>query len=196
MIAYLEGRLLERTEETCVLVTQTGIGYEVHIGASVILPEKGGACALYIAHVIREDAQELFGFSTWDERLCFDVLISINRVGARTALAILSTFRPDDLRRLVLDDDPLTLTRVPGIGKKSAQQIFLDLKYKLTGSAATLPPLTPTSSVARDALTGLTNLGYSEDEVRPILADVLAKEPDLDVSAALRSALKLLAKSK
>lgn len=196
MIAYMEGRLLERTEETCVLVTQAGIGYEIHIGATVNLPEKGGAFALYIAHVIREDAEELFGFTTWDERLCFEVLLTINRVGARTALSILSTFTPDDLRRLALEDDPLALTRVPGIGKKSAQQIFLDLKYKLAGSSVTLPPLTAASSVARDALTGLTNLGYSEEEVRPVLTDVLTKEPDLDVSAALRTALKLLAKSK
>ena len=139
----------------------------------------------------------LFGFSSWDERQTFLTLIGINRVGARTALAILSMFRPDDLRRIVAEDDVASLTRVPGIGKKTGQQIFLELKYKLKsdGMPALLPPgMERPGSVFRDALTGLTNLGYEEDRASLILKDIFAGEPDIDVGGALRAALKALAK--
>lgn len=199
MLAYLEGRLLEVTENGCVLLTEGGVGYEVFLPSHIQsrLPERGGQCCLYVSLVVREDAQELFGFSSWDERQTFFTLIGINRVGARTALAILSMFRPDDLRRIVAEDDVASLTRVPGIGKKTGQQIFLELKYKLKsdGMPALLPPgMERPGSVFRDALTGLTNLGYEEDRASLILKDIFAGEPDIDVGGALRAALKALAK--
>lgn len=133
MIAYIEGRLAEVCANACVVVTEGGVGYEVYLPQQtrLQLPERGGHVRFYICHIVREDAQELFGFETWDERQTFIVLTSISKVGARTALGILSAFRPDDLRRLVLEDDVLALTQVSGIGKKSAQHIFLELKYKL-----------------------------------------------------------------
>ena len=137
MLSYVEGRVLERTENSCVLVTAGGVGYEIFLPEHTLaqLPAQGESCAFYTSFIVREDAQELFGFSSWDERLTFNLLTGINRVGARTALAILSTFRPDDLRRIVADDDASALTHVSGIGKKTAQQIFLELKYKLKGDA-------------------------------------------------------------
>jgi len=202
MIAYVEGRLAEIAAATVVVITASGTGYEIFLPAHTLahLPERGTRVAFYTAFIVREDAQELFGFETWDERQTFMLLISLNKVGARTASAILSTFRPDDLRRIVYDDDPTPLTRVSGIGKKSAQQIFLELKYKLkvedcpalaSPDAAGSPPL---GSVLRDALAGLTGLGYSESEVSPVLRQVLHDEPDLDVSGALRAALRQLAR--
>ena len=129
----------------------------------------------------------------------FIVLTSISKVGARTALGILSAFRPDDLRRLVLEDDVLALTQVSGIGKKSAQHIFLELKYKLKvedmPAAASLQLGVP-GSVYRDALTGLEGLGYAEAEAAPVLKNILHEEPDLEVSEALRAALKALARER
>ena len=125
------------------------------------------------------------------------MLTSISKVGARTALGILSAFRPDDLRRLVLEDDVLALTQVSGIGKKSAQHIFLELKYKLKvedmPAAASLQLGVP-GSVYRDALTGLEGLGYAE--AAPVLKNILHEEPDLEVSEALRAALKALARER
>ena len=163
------------------------------------MPERGGHVRFYICHIVREDAQELFGFETWDERQTFIVLTSISKVGARTALGILSAFRPDDLRRLVLEDDVLALTQVSGIGKKSAQHIFLELKYKLKvedmPAAASLQLGVP-GSVYRDALTGLEGLGYAEAEAAPVLKNILHEEPDLEVSEALRAALKALARER
>ena len=119
-------------------------------------------------------------------------------MGAKTATAILSVFRPDDLRRLVLDDDYALLTQVPGIGRKTAQHIFLELKYKLDAGLADMAALTGKNAggVFADALTGLTNLGYDETEAGQALKAVLAAEPDLDVTAALRAALKALGKKR
>lgn len=202
MIAYVEGRLAQVWGNACVVATAGGVGYEIALPSHTLsrLPEKGGAVAFHTSLNVREDAQELFGFDTWDERQTFEVLITISKVGARTALSILSLYRPDDLRRLVLEDDVAGLTRVSGIGKKTAQHIFLELKYKLKvedmPAAAALSTGTPAGSVFRDVLDGLGNLGYGEDETAPIIKKVLHEEPDLDVSGALRAALKALARGK
>ena len=197
MIACLEGRIVELTAHSCVLFTAGGVGYELGLPAHTLaaLPGKGASVFLYTCLVVREDAQELFGFATWDERQTFLVLTGITRVGARTALGILSVYRPDDLRRLVLDEDVLALTRVSGIGKKTAQQIFLELKYKLkVDTAPGLPGDSSRSGVLRDALTGLMTLGYDESQAHDVLKTILRDEPDLDVSGALRAALKRMAK--
>jgi Holliday junction DNA helicase RuvA len=198
MIAYVEGRIAEITENACIIITSGGVGYEVFLTSHALsrLSGQGENVRFFVSTVVREDALELFGFETWDERESFLVLISISRVGARTAMAILSVFRPDDLRRLVADDDMLSLTRVSGIGKKTGQQIFLELKYKLKGEASLLSPA-PGAPCARtvlaDAVAGLVNLGYDEDEAIAIVKKILADKPDLDVGGALRAALKTLA---
>ncbi len=199
MLAYLEGRVLERTENSCVLVTAGGIGYEIFLPEHALagLPAQGGSAAFYTSFIVREDAQELFGFPSWDERQTFNLLTGINRVGARTALSILSRYRPDDLRRIVADDDAAALTQVSGIGKKTAQQIFLELKYKLKGNApVSFTAVAGRPSVYKDALTGLANLGYDEDTAGQVLRKVLENEPDLEVGEALRAALKALARGK
>lgn len=202
MIAYIEGRLLEVWGNNCLVVTQSGVGYAVALPAHSLasLPAKGQQVCLYTSMAVREDAQELFGFATFEERQTFEVLVSISKVGARTALAILSIFRPDDLRRLVVEDDVLALTRVSGIGKKTAQHVFLELKYKLKVEDS--PQATPLNggarpgSVYRDVLDGLSNLGYGEEECGPVIKKILMEEPDLDVTGLLRAALKALARGK
>lgn len=197
MIAYIEGRLAHTWGANCVVVTEGGVGYAVALPVHSMarLPEKGGAVALHTSLVVREDALELYGFETWDERQTFEILISISKVGSRTAQNILSVFRPDDLRRLVLEDDIVSLTRVSGIGKKTAQHIFLELKYKLkVEDAPAFLSAVPGGGVFRDVLDGLANLGYDEQETAPVVQQILQKEPDLDVSGALRAALKALAK--
>lgn len=200
MIAYIEGRILEKTETSCVLVTKDGIGYEIFIPShtAYALPNRGEHFYVYTAFVVREDAQELFGFETWDERETFRMLITINRVGARTALSILSSFRPDDLRRIVAQDDMLALTKVSGIGKQTGQKIFLELQYKMKGDSTPLgvKSVDIPSSVFKDALTGLVNLGYEEGQVAVLLKEVLATEADLSVSEALRATLKAIAQKK
>lgn len=197
MIAYIEGRLAQFTVNSAVVITAYGVGYELFLPAHTLsrLPQPGGRICLYTSLAVREDAQELFGFETWDERQTFLKLTSLTKVGARTALAILSVFRPDDLRRLVAENDPDALTRVSGIGKKTAQRIFLEMKDKI--EAAGLPTATPGAKpggIFRDVLSGLEGLGYSEAESTPILKKILEDEPDLDVSGALRAALRAMAR--
>lgn len=199
MIAYLEGKLLQRTAQSIIISTNCGIGYEVFIPQSMALPKIGGELFVYTAFVVREDAQELFGFSTFDERETFKMLITINRVGARTALAILSVYKPDDLRRIVAQDDVNALTKVSGIGKQTGQKIFLELKYKFkadTNLAGMVLPSAANTGVFNDALTGLLNLGYDNQSAGEVLSEVLRKEPDLGVGEALRAALKAIAKKK
>ncbi|KAF1075538.1 Holliday junction branch migration protein RuvA [Halodesulfovibrio sp. MK-HDV] len=199
MIAYLEGKIAEVTEQSVIIVTEGGVGYEVRLPAHTMsrVPAKGGDIAVFAYTVVREDALELYGFESWDERQMYTTLISISKVGGKTALGVLSVYRPDDLRRIVFEEDINALTQVSGIGKKGAQHIFLELKYKL--KVDEMPVVSgkgdaPATSVYRDALDGLANLGYGEDEAAPLLKTILKNEPDLDVGSALRSALKALAK--
>lgn len=201
MIAYVEGRLAEVFDSGCIVITESGVGYELALPTHTlgVLPGRGKPVAFYTTTVVREDALELFGFQTWDERQTFLILTSVSKVGARTAMAVLSTFRPDDLRRVVLEDDYLALTRVSGIGKKSAQHIFLELKYKLEGKAAVADSVLAAGAsgrVAGDAVAALINLGYAEEEAIKAVRSVLETEGDLDVSGALRLALKQLGRSR
>ncbi|MDR1946041.1 MAG: Holliday junction branch migration protein RuvA [Desulfovibrio sp.] len=200
MIACIEGKLAGLAENACVILTSGGVGYEVNLSAPTFsrLPAQGGETRFFTATVVREDSLELFGFESWDERQVFLVLISIARVGPRTAMSILSVFSPDDLRRLIAADDVLALTRVSGIGKKTGQQIFLDLKYKLKGEASAVATgyAAKPDGVLSDTVAGLINLGYDEEQAVNTVKRVLDKEKDLDVSGALRAALKTLARSR
>ncbi len=202
MIAYLEGRLEQVWDNNCLVVTPAGIGYALALPRHNLqsLPDEGSSVSFYTYLAVREDALELFGFQTFAERRMFEILVGISKVGTRTALSILSTFSPDDLHQLVLEDNLQALTRVSGIGMKSAQHIFLELKYKLKTEkiAHSSMPLKQEQkgSVYRDALDALHNLGYAEEEVGPILRDILGAEPDLDLQAAMRMTLKALAQGK
>ncbi len=202
MIGYIEGRLLARRERFAIVLTPGGVGYELELPDPVAagLPAAGGTCALYVHTVVREDALELFGFASLDDRETFRLLLGITKLGPRTALAILSCFSTDDLARLVATGDMEALTRVPGIGKKSAQRIFIELTYKLEGRSAAVAPLAapagPGGGVLADVVAGLTNLGYADADARRVAASALEAEPDLDVAAALRQALKRLASEK
>lgn len=200
MIAYVEGRLLRVLDGGCIVLTAAGVGYILSLPAHAMaeLPEAGQPAAFFTFHVVREDAQELYGFASLEERQTFEALLGISKIGARTALAILSRFRPDELARLALNGDPADLTSVPGIGQKTAQHVFLELKYKLRGlnivpaEAAREGACAPASPVLRDSLSALVNLGYAEEECLEHVRQILAAEPDLDVAGVIRAALKAL----
>ena len=202
MIGYLEGRVVARRERFAIVLTPGGVGYELELPAPVAasLPAPGGTCALFVHTVVREDAFELFGFATLEDRETFRLLLGISKLGPRTALAILSCFSADDLARLVATGDMDALVRVPGIGKKSAQRIFIELTHKLEGRAAAAAPRAAPAGVGAgvlaDVVAGLTNLGYADADARRVGATVLEDEPDLDVAGALRQALKRLASEK
>lgn len=204
MIAYLEGTLKERTDDGCILLTAGGVGYELALPTSVAssLPGRGEALSLFVHTRVYQDGMDLYGFSSFDQLGFFRTLISIDKLGPKKAMAILSQFSPEKLREVAFREDVKTLSTVPGIGPKSARQILWHLKEKvekLTESAGpqevpgvTAGPVGPAGEFF-DALAGLRNLGYSEDEVRPVLKDIFDQDGDMDATGALRIALKKMA---
>jgi len=199
MIAYLGGRLLDVTAKGCVVLTPGGVGYELALPSTALvsLPQKGGEVQLFVHTIVREEALDLYGFATKDDRDLFRLLIGIDKLGPKKALSILSHFKPEHLRELVLREDADMLATVPGIGPKSAREIMWKLRDKVAG-IKTGPTLAPTPQDAPqseyfDALSGMKALGYTEDEARPMVREIFEAEPDIDASSAIRVALKKIA---
>ncbi len=187
MIGRLRGIVAEK-HAAGVLLDVAGVGYEMAVPprALVELPGIGDEAVVHTHLHVREDAMALFGFSSEDQRDLFRLLLGISGVGPKVALAILGTMTPDDLRRAVLTDDAAALTAVPGIGKRSAQKLLLELRPKLE-----LPDteLTPSSSPLAEVRSALEGLGYQGDEIRVALAEL----PETDeVDQLLRRALQTL----
>ncbi len=200
MIAYVRGTLLEATDRSCIVLTSGGVGYELNLTLTALssLPASGAEVSFYVYTVVREDALELYGFPCFDDREVFQTLISIDRLGPKKALAILSQFGPKELQDVVLREDVKTMSIVPGIGPKSARQILWNLKDKMDKlKSSTIRsgegPVEGDRNEFLDALSGLKSLGYSEDEVRAHLKDIFEEEPDLDAAGAIRVALKKIA---
>ncbi|MFO7728445.1 MAG: Holliday junction branch migration protein RuvA [Desulfonatronovibrio sp.] len=201
MIAYICGTILSIKEKSCIILTSSGLGYEVYLSSRTLqtVPGAGEKAEFFISSVVREDAFDLYGFFTLEERETFKILLGTPKLGPKTALAILSMFSPDKLKNVISSEDERMLAQVPGIGVKSARRILIDLKDKLDfiivdkTRPSDIPSVPP---VREDVLTGLVGLGYSPGEVEHILDGVLEKEPDLDVSTAIRAVLKEKAKKK
>jgi holliday junction DNA helicase RuvA len=184
VIALLEGKVAERAGDRAVILAG-GVGYEVLVSGSTMsaLPPAGRAARLLTHLHVRDDAMTLFGFATPGERDLFLLLIGVNGIGPKVALAILSVLTPDAIRRAVLAGDADAITVVPGVGKKVAARIVLDLKEKLGGEVE-LPGGGPLAEV-REALMGM---GLSVPEVRDTLAAV--DGDDAPVEDLLRRALQ------
>lgn len=191
MIGRLAGTLIEKQPPTVVVDVQ-GVGYEVDVPMSTFyqLPANGARVSLYTQLIVREDAHLLFGFGTDAERQVFRHLLKVSGIGARTALAVLSGMTVDELYQAIAMQDAVRLTRVPGIGRKTADRLLLELKDKLQVSGA--EPVAGGAGAARaDALHALVALGYNEREAAAALAKGDAALPASD---AIRQALKLLSK--
>ena len=197
MIGYLQGTLLSASEKGIVVLTPGGVGDDVVAPMSVIakLPGKGGEVALFIHTQVAEKAIDLFGFLESDDLDLFRTLISIDKLGPKKAIAILSMFDAEHLREIAFREDIAMLSTVPGIGPKSAKQILWNLKdkvaklkpVKLTGKDDTLQG--PQGEYL-DTLAALKGLGYVEDEIRPMIIEIFDAEPDLDAAGAIRAVLK------
>jgi Holliday junction DNA helicase RuvA len=184
VIAFVEGALEERAGDR-VVVADGGIGYEVMVSATTLaaLPSVGRRVRLLTHLLVRDDALLLYGFATATERDLFLMLVSVNGVGPKVALAILSVLSADALRRAILESDADTITIVPGVGKKVAARVVLDLKDRL-GGVVELPSAGPIAEV-REALLGL---GLSAQEVRDAMAGL--DGADGPVEDLLRRALQ------
>lgn len=191
MIGRLSGRLL-RKQPPQVLLEVGGVAYEVDVPMSTFydLPAVGEPAVLHTHLVVREDAHILFGFGTEDERSAFRLLIKISGIGARTALSVLSGLSVAELAQAVALQESGRLTKIPGIGKKTAERLLLELKGKL---AEALPGAGAQSrGTPTDILHALVGLGYSEKEA---LAAIRTLPADLAVADGIRAALKALARA-
>lgn len=192
MIARLTGLLIEKTPPH-VVIDCNGVGYECEVPMSTFynLPAVGESITLLTHFVVREDAQLLYGFGTERERATFRQLLKVNGIGAKSALSILSGLSVEDLIQAVALQETGLLTRVPGVGKKTAERLLLELKDKFSieglANVGNLP-----KSAASDVLNALVSLGYNEKEA--VLA-VKQLAPDVGVSEGIKLALKSLSKS-
>ena len=195
MIGSLRGVLQERLEDGQVLVEVAGVGYRVTVTptTSVSVGEVGQEIFLHIHHHFRESDQTLFGFLSRQERRCFETLLSAHGVGPSLALAVLGVHGPNELVRLIAEEDVSSLCLVPGIGKKTASRLLIELKDSLDISAELDTVNTGTGADRRSAMVevqeALGGLGYSLEEIRPVLADLAGDDP----SVLLREALQRLA---
>src|SRR6476620_9736557 len=191
MIVRLSGVLLEKNPPQ-VLVDCQGVGYEVDVpmGTFYNLPHTGEKVVLFTHYVVREDAHLLFGFGSASERAVFRQLIKITGVGARTALSILSGMSVADLAQAVTLQEAGRLVKVPGIGKKTAERLLLELKGKL-GADLGAPGVTAVPDAQSDILNALLALGYSDKEATAALTNMPAGS---SVSDGNKYALKALSK--
>ena len=190
MIGRLTGTLAEKSPPQ-LLIDVNGVGYEVDVPMSSFynLPALGERVTLLTHFVVREDAQVLFGFLTHDERATFRQLVKISGVGPRTALSILSGLSVSELAQAVSLQETGRLVKVPGIGKKTAERLLLELKGKLGDALAV--PASVASSAQGDILQALVALGYSD---RDAGAALKALPADIGVSDGIKLALRTLAK--
>jgi len=195
VIGSVRGSVIERSASGEVLVEVGGVGYRLNVPLRVIPTLDPGGNAFLFTHLhVREDAMVLYGFPSRDERDTFEMLIAATGVGPKLALAILSVHTPNTLRRGLADDDLDALMLVPGVGKRTAQRLLVELKSRLEVPDLDLADSTgggtsPRGEV-RDALVGL---GYSSEEVRGVLGHL---EDDGTVEDLLRDALRVLAGSR
>lgn len=193
MIGRIRGKIIEKSPPL-ICVDVNGIGYDVQVPMNDLyeLPALGEEVTLFTHFVVREDAQQLYGFLNDAERQTFRTVIKITGIGPRTGLAILSGISAEQLALAVEEDDLNLLCKIPGIGKKTAERIVLELRGKLgaivpaTASTATSP-----ASQRQDIANALMALGYSERELQKVLKEL---DPSIDVTEGIRQALKLLSK--
>jgi len=194
MIGSLRGRLTFK-QAPLIVVECGGVGYEVESPMSTFLdlPDIGSELFIYTHLLVREDAQILYGFSTEDERHMFRTLLKVNRVGAKMALAILSAMSTNDFRRCVELEDTTSMSKIPGVGKKTAERLIIEMRDRIgaarPGGGKTLP-LTVAASARNEAVDALVALGYKPKEVQSLISklDIEDKSAEDIIRLALKQA--------
>ncbi len=205
MIAYLSGKLLEK-QANAVIVDVGGVGYEVIIPLTTFyeLGEVGADIALRIYTLVREDALQLFGFKTEREKQLYLKLISVQGIGAKSGISMLSGMSADEIVTAIRTDNLARLTSIPGVGKKTAERMVIELRDKLNDltSQSTQERLAaggsqsdlPADAVFDDALSALVNLGYQRSAAEKALNQAVKDGAEMNVQKLLRKSLQLLAK--
>ncbi len=197
MIGYIKGKVLSKNDRSAVILTSGGVGYRVYLTG----PSLGGAlvgeeCSFFIHPQIREDAFNLFGFSTERDMELFLLLIDVNKVGPRLALATLSAASAGEIVGAIVSNDPTFFKNIPGIGKKTAEKIIIELKDKVEsiGFDVSAPSVNVDSITAhhiQEAESGLLALGYTKSQIRRAIGKIDMKE-GMRPEEIVRSALKII----
>ena len=198
MITYIRGKLTE-IEEGVIIVEAYGVGYEIMVPGSVLsgLPAIGNEVIIYTYQNVKEDALDLYGFNSKEDLKVFKLLITVNGIGPKAALSILSSITPDDLRIAIISEDVKRIQSAPGIGAKTAQRLIVELKDKFDIEDVIYKPVSGSdiavsSGVRDEACEALTSLGYSASEALRAVNGVEINE-DMDSETVLKLALKKLA---
>jgi Holliday junction DNA helicase RuvA len=195
VIAHLTGTLFDKHLQR-LIVNVGGVGYEVHVPLSTlyVVGEAGAAIALHVHTHVREDAIQLFGFATVPELELFERLIGVSGIGPKVALAVLSGIEAGELVMAIRQGDLARLTSIPGIGKKTAERIVVDLRDRLPSGLAPETAGDVAGAVRGDVLSALANLGYQRSAAERALERVLGRTPDDGFEVLLREVLKELAR--
>lgn len=195
MIGRLSGIVLESRPDRLVLDV-SGVGYEltVPLGTFAALPPPGERATLHVATIVREDAIQLFGFATAEERAVFGKLLSVTGIGPKLAVTILSGIPLPELVGAIAAQNVKRLSAIPGVGKKLAERLGLELRDTLSGMAATVSSPAPASlsALAEDAVGALLNLGYRRPQAEAAVEAASKEAPGADLSGLLSSALRRL----
>lgn len=201
MIAYLSGKLLEKQANTAIVETN-GVGYEVSIPLTTFyeLGEVGSDVSLRIYTHVREDAIQLFGFKTLRERELYLRLISVQGIGPKSGIAMLSGMSADEIIAAILSNDLMRLTSIPGVGQKTAERLVIELRDKVGESSGGMSAdvgsrdSLPADAVLSDALSALVNLGYQRNAAEKALKSAANEGVEITVQKLLRRSLQVLAK--
>lgn len=200
MYAYIKGLLTHLTPSEAVVETANGIGYKMHIPTSVFgrLPQIGNHVCLYTAFVVRENTQALFGFLSEAERAAFELLLDVSGIGPKIATAIIGHMSLSELRYAISEGQVNTLCRIPGIGKKGAQRLILELKDKIhsviaphSAEHAVHLHIDPKSQKVNDAMSALINLGYNQQTAQKAIKKTMECFPEtLELATLITESLK------
>jgi holliday junction DNA helicase RuvA len=197
MIAHLRGLLLSKSPNQ-IIVECSGVGYEVAISVATFsaLPDEGATAALHIYTNVREDQIALFGFAEMTEKRLFEKLLTISGIGPKLAITVLSGISAERLVAAIRSGDHATLTRIPGIGKKTAERVVLELKDKLESLAVPVSAheVAPHGPAGDDAISALVNLGYQRPVAQKAVEAALKREPELssDFERLFRAAMSAI----
>lgn len=200
MIAQLSGKLVHKFPDYSI-IDVNGIGYQVYTPFSTFyeLPDIGSYITLSTYTHVREDALQLFGFLTTDEKEIFQLLIGVSGIGPKLAINILSGITPEELKGALLNGNLVRLTAIPGIGKKTAERMVLELRDKVLKLHKEKPgvqakPALTSDEVLEDAISALVNLGYKRPQAEGALEKVRKENTGIDIEGMIKGALKILAR--
>jgi holliday junction DNA helicase RuvA len=195
MIAHLRGKLLVKHPGQ-IIVETGGVGYEVNISVPTFsdLPAAGSEVALHIYTQVREDVLALYGFLQLAEKRLFEKLIQVSGIGPKLAVTILGGMAAEELAAAIRGNDLARLTRIPGVGKKTAERMVLELRDKLSEAATVVPAMPTLSGVEEDVLSALENLGYQRAAAEKVVTGLVSKSEAKSFDAMFREALGAFAK--